>query len=67
MEPNDSRMEHQSPKEQALIQLLDQKYIMYIYDNLDPLWLEGYHRAIEDLSCVLKTPAQLNKFKNENS
>jgi hypothetical protein len=56
MEPNDSRMEHQSPKEQSLIQLLDQKYIMYIYDNLDPLWLEGYHRAIEDLSCVLKTP-----------
>jgi len=67
MESNDSKMEHRAPGEQTLVQLLDQKYIMYIHDNLDPLWLEGYHRAIDDVSCVLKTPTQLNDRGNESA
>jgi len=54
MEHNHSRMEFNLSKNKELVKYLDAKYILYIYDNFDPLWLEGYHQAIQDVLCALE-------------
>jgi hypothetical protein len=55
MESKGPGVEHLLPDAETLRQQLDTNYIKYVYEKCEPLWLEGYHKAIDDVSCILNT------------